>query len=160
MRITVLLLMLAVAGSGAWAADSNEGAEPSPLVKYFQPYAIKGNVSAQLSLGSTYYNGKFVPQDYAEAAKWFRLAAQQGDATAQNYLALMYLNGQGVAEDVVRAYMWSDLAAASGKETMMLSREELAQMHEKLATRMNPQQVAEAQKLAQDCRANNFKGCD
>ena len=159
MRKTVLLL-LAVAGGSAWAADSTEGPEPSPLVKYFQPYAIKGNVSAQLSLGSSYYNGKVVPQDYLEAARWFRMAAQQGDATAQNYLALMYLNGQGVAEDPVRAYMWSDLAAASGKETMMISREELAQMHEKLATRMSPQQVAEAQKMAQACRANNFQGCD
>lgn len=162
MRVIVLMVWFAVAGSVAWADELKDGAaaEVSPLVKYFQPYAMQGNVSAQLSLGSSYYNGKVVPQDYSEAAKWFRMAAQQGDATAQNYLGLIYLNGLGVAQDIVRAAMWSELAAASGKETMMLSKDELAQMHDKLASQLTPQQIAAAQKMVQDCLANNYKDCD
>jgi hypothetical protein len=29
-----------------------------------------------------------------------------------------------------------------------------------VAKRMTPQQIADAQKLARDCLARNFKGCD
>jgi hypothetical protein len=53
-----------------------------------------------------YYNGKGVPQDYAEAARWYRKAADQGNADAQNNLGVMYGNGQGVPQDYVRAHMW------------------------------------------------------
>lgn len=32
----------------------------------------------QFALASVYYDGKGVPQDYAEAARWYRKAAEQG----------------------------------------------------------------------------------
>ncbi len=156
----IILMLLFVVINRAWAEELNDGSDPFGVIKFAQPYANQGNVTAQLTLGSTYYNGKFVPQDYTRAVKWFRLAAQQGDATAQNFLALMYLNGQGIPQNLVRAYMWSNLAAASGKETTMLSRDDLAQMRDKLAVQMTAQQVTEAQKMAQDCLAKRFKGCD
>jgi uncharacterized protein len=160
MRKAILMMLLVFVGSSAWSGDLNDGADPSGVIKYFQPYADKGNVSAQLTLGSTYYNGKFVPQDYTKAVKWFRLAAQQGDATAQNFLGLMYLNGQGVPQNLLLSHMWSNIAAASGKEIMILKPGELTQMRDKLASQMTPQQVAEAQKMAQDCLAKNLKDCD
>ncbi len=155
----MLVLMLLFAACGAWAEEAKTGAD-SPLVKYFQPYAMQGNVSAQLSLGSTYYNGKMVSQDYLEAVKWFRMAAQQGNATAQNYLGLMYLNGLGVTRDPVRASMWSGLADASKQQVMILSPDELTKMREQLAGQLTPQQVEAAHKMAQDCLAKDFKGCD
>ena len=34
----------------------------------------------QKNLGTMYYNGQGVPQDYAQAAYWYRKAADQGDA--------------------------------------------------------------------------------
>jgi TPR repeat protein len=160
MRKAISILLLVFVGSSAWSEDLKDGSDPSGVIKYFQPYADKGNVNAQLTLGSTYYSGKFVPQDYTKAVKWFRLAAQQGDATAENFLGLMYLNGQGVPENLLLAHMWSNLAAASGKEVMILKRDDLTQMRDKLASQMTPQQVAEAQKMAQDCLAKNLKGCD
>lgn len=39
-----------------------------------------GNTSAQFILGSAFYRGDEVQQDYAEAAKWFRLAAEKGQS--------------------------------------------------------------------------------
>jgi TPR repeat protein len=160
MRNTILMLLLAVVSSSAWAEDAPDPADPFGVIKYSLPYAEKGIVPAQLTVASTYYYGKNAPQDYGKALKWFRLAAQQGDATAQNFLGVMYLNAQGVPKDLVRAHMWSNLAAASSKPGRMLTEAELKQMHDELAKQMTPQQVADAQKMGKDCLANNYKGCD
>ena len=58
-----------------------------------------------------YYDGKGVPQDYAEAATWFRQAADQGDAGAQSALGHMYYDGEGVPQDYAEATMWFRQAA-------------------------------------------------
>ena len=50
------------------------------------PAAEAGDAVAQYNLGIMYYNGKGVPQDYAEAVKWYRLTADQGDADAHTIL--------------------------------------------------------------------------
>ena len=47
-------------------------------------------MTAQYNLGSMYYNGRGVLQDYEEAVFWYRLSAEQGDAYAQRNLGLMY----------------------------------------------------------------------
>jgi hypothetical protein len=56
--------------------------------------------------------------------------------------------------------MWSDLAAASGKQGRFMTPDDLAQMRSELAKQVSTKQAAEAQKMAKDCLANNFKGCD
>jgi uncharacterized protein len=93
-----------------------------------------------------------VPQDNTVARQWFEQAAAQEVSQAQVLLATMYALGQGVPQDYVRAYMWSDLAAVSGDEVMVLARH-------LVASRMTPAQVAEAQRLAHQCQARQFKGC-
>ena len=45
--------------------------------------------------GDKYYNGRGVPQDYAQALSWYRKAAEQGNAHAQNNLGLMYVKWPG-----------------------------------------------------------------
>jgi hypothetical protein len=100
-----------------------------------------------------YGNGKGVPQDYAEAVKWYKLAAAQGNAYAQYNLGAMYELGQGVPMDDVRAHMWLNLAAAKGEADAVKGRDIVA-------SKMTPQQMAEAQKLARECQARNYKGCD
>lgn len=160
MRKAILLMLLAVISTSARAEDVKDPSDPYGVIKYALPYAEQGNVTGQLTVASTYYYGKNAPQDYAKAIKWFRLAAQQGDTTAQNFLALMYLKGQGVTQHPVRAQMWSDVAAASGKQGRFLTPDDLAQMRSELAKQLTPKQAAEAQKMAKECMANNFKGCD
>ncbi len=92
-------------------------------------------------------------QDYAEAVKWYRLAAAQGNANAQLNLGFMYANGRGVLQDYTKAHALYNLAATKGDAMAVKNRDIVAK-------RMTPQQIADAQKLARDCLARNFKGCD
>ncbi len=43
----------------------------------FRKAAEQGYVEAQFNLGSMYYHGYGVPQDYAQAYMWFNLAASR-----------------------------------------------------------------------------------
>ena len=61
-------------------------------------------------------------------------------------------HGQGVPMDDVRAHMWFNLAAVKGDADAVKNRDIAAK-------NMTPQQMAEAQKLARECQARNFKGC-
>ncbi len=63
-------------------------------------------------LGSKYYKGEGVLQDYAEAVRWSRKAADQGHASAQVNLGVMYDNGRGVPQDYIQAHKWYNLAAS------------------------------------------------
>jgi TPR repeat protein len=71
--------------------------------------AEQGQVEAQESLGTLYYYGLGVPQNYVEAVKWYRLAAEQGFADGQFDLGLMYDNGDGVPENDAEAVKGSYL---------------------------------------------------
>ena len=122
-------------------------------VKWYKLAAAQGEASAQYSVGFMYYGGQGVVQDYAEAVKWFRLAAAQGRAEAQYNLGLMYYNGQGVVQDYVRAHMWWNLAAVKGDADSVKNRDIAAK-------KMSTQQIAQAQKLALECQARNYKNCD
>jgi TPR repeat protein len=76
--------------------------------------ANRGDAEAQNNLGTMYYWGHGVPQDYAKARGWFEQAAAQGNALAQNSLGAMYDNGQGVPQDYAKARGWFEQAAAQG----------------------------------------------
>ena len=79
--------------------------------------AERGDAKAQDRLGSIFYYGKGVPQDYNQAVRWFRQAAEQGDAKAQYNLARMYYKGQGVPQDYTEAARWARKAADQGDAT-------------------------------------------
>jgi hypothetical protein len=49
--------------------------------------------------------------------------------------------------------MWFNLAAAAGDEDATANRD-------KAALRMGAQQIAQAQRLARECQARDFKGCN
>ena len=77
--------------------------------------AEQGDVEAQASLGSLYFNGSgSVELSHKRAAKWYQLAAEQGHAQAQFRLGFLYLNGFGVPQDGQLAAKWSRLAAEQG----------------------------------------------
>ena len=64
----------------------------------------------------------------------------------------MYENGQGVPKGYSQAYMWFNLAAAQGDEDAAFTdgRREDAELRDKLAKSMTPDQIAEAQKLSRE----------
>ena len=121
-------------------------------VKWYKFSAEQGDSSAQYNLGFMYANGQGVIQDYKAAVKWYKFSAEQGYASAQYNLGLMYANGQGVIQDYTRAHMWWNIAASQGQEEAMGNRD-------KVAKEMTSLQIADAQKLARECVAKNYKGC-
>jgi len=135
--------------------DNGQGVvqDYAEAVKWYRLAAAQGDADAQYNLGVMYDNGQGVVQDYTEAVKWYRLAAAQGNAKAQSNLGVMYGRGQGVIQDYVRAHMWFNLAAVKGNADAVKNRNIVAKS-------MTPQKIEEAQKLARECQARNFKGCN
>ncbi|RPH81426.1 MAG: sel1 repeat family protein [Nitrospiraceae bacterium] len=123
---------------------------------WYEKAAAGGNADAQNYLGVRYDFGDGAPQDYVQAAKWYEKAAVQGYARAQNNLGALYANGHGVPQNDMWAYMWHNLAAAHSEgDLQKLS----ANNRGKVARRMSPAQIVEAQQLSQQCQAQGFKGC-
>lgn len=121
-----------------------------------QTQAAQGDANAQNNLGVLYFEGQGGPQNYAKARQWFEKAVTQGHARAQYNLGTLYHNGQGVPQDYVRAYMWYNLAVPylTGDVQMLA-----AGNRDEVVRRMTPAQVAEAQRLSQQCQAQHFMGC-
>ena len=90
-----------------------------------------------------YEHGKGVPQDYGEAFRWFQKAAEQNHIIAQLQLAVMYEQGRGVVQNYVLAHMWYNLAGLLGMEAAHEERDRITED-------MNPDQIAEAQRLVRE----------
>ena len=90
---------------------------PRGAVKHIQAAVEAGYAPAEGTLGSFYYRGSGVPQDYAEAVKWFRKAAEKGYRHAQENLGECYARGEGVEQNYTEAKKWLEKAAQGGSET-------------------------------------------
>ncbi len=91
MKKLLLILLLSVIYSSVVKADNyNDGIRAyekkdyATALKLWRPLAMKGDVSAQSTLGLMYQEGQGVKRDYKEAIKWYRKAADQGDVYAQS----------------------------------------------------------------------------
>ncbi len=157
MRLFVLLFAIVLA-SCEEAADFATGdkaferGDYTTALKHFEPLAEQGNAWAQYALGVMRDNGNGLSQDYSAALKWYVRAAEQGHGDAQRNLAAMYLSGHGVKKDYVKAYMWLDIADDAGAEGATLGRIFTAK-------HMTPADIKKAEELANNCTANNYKGC-
>ena len=114
--------------------------------------AQQGDTKAQWSLGVMYEYGRGVVQDSKEALRWYIQAAELGDVLAQYEVGRHHQMGQGVMPDPIRALMWYMLAANGGNTYA-------ANIRDAVAERMRPDQIAEAQFMARNCKAMNYKGC-
>ena len=119
-------------------------------LRWYRLAAEQGDADAQFSLGAMYAAGNGVPQDYAEAARWCRLAAEQGHARAQSVLGVMYDTGEGVPQDDVEAHMWLNLAASRLSGAY---REKSVAARDRVAERMTPADLNEAQRRARERHA-------
>lgn len=124
--------------------------------KLYEKAAAQGNAKALNRIGRMYAHGEGVPRDTVQAAKWYEKAAAQGDTEGQLALGASYEYGFGVPQDYVRAYMWFNLAAARLKDD---AREFFIVNRNRVTLLMTPAQIAEAQRLSQQCQARQFKGC-
>ena len=127
------LMLIAIAGTAVAGALEdgyfalNEG-DYAIAVQLFRPLAKEGNVAARKALA--------IINDYC-------LVADKGNGLAQFSLGLIYERGLGMPQDYVRAHMWFSLAAAQGTKGA-------AEWRERLAARMSPAQIMEAQRLARE----------
>ncbi len=146
---TVLLAVAVVLVAAPACTDYEAGAEAygrgdyATKLQKLRPLAEQGDAEAQKYLGNMYRRGDGVPQDYQEAVRLYRLAAEQGHAMAQFNLGRMYAKGRGVPKDYVQAHLWLSLAAAQGDKKAPKRRD-------RLAKKMTPAQLAEAQRLARE----------
>ncbi len=147
-KVTAFAVLLVVLAAPAWAgfdegmAAYNRG-DYATALREWRPLADQGDAVAQYNLGAMYDEGLGVPQDYVQAVKWSRKAAEQGHASAQYSLGAMYAQGHGVTQDYVQAYTWFNLAGAQGDKVAFTSRD-------RVAKRMTPAQISEAQRLARE----------
>ena len=145
--------------------EALEAGDYETALRELRPLAEQGHADAQYYLGEMYAGGDGVAQDSVQMAYWWHKAAEQGFAIAQYdlgvaagngcakaqyYLGLMYASGKGVPKDYVAAHMWFNLAAAQGDE-------DAAKHRDKLAEKMTPGQVAEAQRLAREWMKKHSK---
>jgi Ankyrin repeats (3 copies)/Sel1 repeat len=114
--------------------------------------AEAGDSRAQHALGWTYARGKYVPQNYAEAAKWYRKAAEQGHRAAQLNLGSLLAKGQGVGQDLTEAYKWVALARRPGPFGGYFVSDAATQYLPQLMALMTPDQIAGGQKLVDACQ--------
>ena len=122
-------------------------------MKWYRLSAEQGNDSAQVNIGQMYDQGLGdISQNYKTSAKWFRLAAEQGNIIAQYNLGISYFLGEGVIQDNVYAHMWLNISASNGKEKGIDARDMIAK-------KMSSADISQAQKLARECVAKNYKGC-
>ena len=152
------LALFGVAAAGQLEAGQlKDGLTASARVDYaeamrlLRPLAEQGYPSAQTGIGLLYGNGRGVPKDYGQALAWFRKAAEQGYGAAQNNLGVMYALGQGAPQDYVQALMWFDLAASDASDAE--SRDRAVKNRDEASAKMTPDQIAEAQRLADAARA-------
>ncbi len=133
---------LAVDDEASAGSDGPAAANVKPqAVDSRRAAAEQGDPDAQNELGEMYARGEGVAKDFRQAAKWYRLAADQGHGPAQLNLGRAYANGLGVPGDHIRAHLWLNLASTSGDEDARSARDELTE-------KMTPEQIAEAQRLA------------
>ncbi|MFM8330610.1 MAG: tetratricopeptide repeat protein [Candidatus Methylumidiphilus sp.] len=122
-------------GDEAYSAENYELA-----ARLYRKDAELGVIVAQVSLAVMYMDGLGVAQSHQEAAKWFAKAAEQGNAEAQHNLGQLYQVGQGVAQNPIEADKWFILSGAAASSA-------------NVEKTMNPAQIAEARKLAEDWKA-------
>jgi TPR repeat protein len=77
-------------------------------------FAESGNLSAQLSVAKSYYDGAAGVLSFKQAFDWFQKAADQGSQEAKSWLGFMTLFGRGTPVDVDKALQLLNEGANAG----------------------------------------------
>ncbi|MDR2349538.1 MAG: sel1 repeat family protein [Deltaproteobacteria bacterium] len=83
--------------------------------------ANQGLREAQSLVGSLYFRGVGVRQDFPEAVRWYLSAALQGDRESSFNLGLMYHSGLGVLKNRKMALEWLEKSLSRGKSKGFLN---------------------------------------
>ena len=114
------LLALLILSGALFANNYNEGVDAynaghyKKAVELWKPYAAEGNVKAQYTIATIFYEGKGVEQNYKKALYWYKQAAGQEHAKAYAQIGLMYCKGEGVLKSFKKAAPYIQLAFENG----------------------------------------------
>jgi hypothetical protein len=136
----IALLGTAKGGTFEDGVSALQRQDNATAIRLLLPLAQQGNAEAQFYVAIGYNTVK----DYVRGAMWYRKSADQGDVGAQYDLGGMYERGQGVPQDYVLAYLWLNLAVSNLPDDFMVKK------RDEVATKMTPDQLAEAQKMARE----------
>jgi TPR repeat protein len=150
---TLLCMELVSAGPLEDGLAAQNRGDVATAFTIFRNLSTQGDANAQFRLSLMYASGRGVPQNYIEQVRLLRLAAKQGNSQAQANLGVAYSKARGVLQDNVRAHAWFSLSAMAGNMDAVSNRDVMEK-------RMTPQQIAQARRMADDCRQHNFNGCD
>ncbi len=120
--------------------------------KWYLRVAKQGIPFGQNRVGEFYAKGLGVRRDNKAAIRWFTLAAEQGRLDAQLNLGVAYEKGDGTPQDYVRSLMWYNIVSSRTGRPWHKKRAALAE-------KMTPADIAQAQKLAYECRQQYYRGC-
>lgn len=111
-------------------------------LKYYGIAAEQGHADAAFNLAVMHQNGWGVPMDEEKANEWYRVAADQGNTEAQMALGRYFAMDFLASYDPVEAYKWFSIAER-------LQDFDAAEKRKFLASRMTPEQVAEADAIVE-----------
>ena len=161
-RTLVCVVFSAGIALSAWGAAGDEefdrgyesfaSRDYAAAVDWWLKAAEKNHARAQNGLGVLYRDGDLGEPDKKRAAYWFQQSANNGYAFAMYSLALLYRDGEGVERDDIEAHKWFNLASALNFDPRAEFQRDL------IARRMSPEDIAEAQKRAQDWLNKFFFG--
>ncbi len=92
-----------------------------PFTAWQKRAAEEGDPTVQYTMGETYWRGKEIPKNYAQALYWCKRAAEQGHRNAQARVGLIYYEGQGVPQSYPAAFEWFKKAAKQGSKIAQLA---------------------------------------
>ena len=116
--------------------------------KWLRKAAVQGFADGQINLGMLYIQGRGVAQDPTIAGEWFTKAADQDDSNGQLHLGMLHAQGFGGSPDLVEALKWFAIVSRKGDDHTQQAR----QFGSVVIDRMEPDEIAKAQRLAKEWR--------
>ena len=98
----------------SWAVDHHNDSDPDILSKVIECYehCVEQNMPlAALNLGTFYYNGRIVEQDYKEAYRLYKIAADAGLPAGLTYCGYCFYYGRHQKPDYAEAFKYFALGA-------------------------------------------------
>ncbi len=117
MKLLLTLFTVIALSPACWASclDKNLNAEQN--FETCKVAAKNGEANAQKELGSLYFSGEGVQQDFAQALHWYTQAAEQGNAIAIYNIGVLHDKGLGLTKDYKEAGKWYRKSADLGYST-------------------------------------------
>ena len=105
-----------------WGEEHHEDDRPGIGLKVLAAYELclekmpddYGDIA--LNIGSLYYNGLVIPQDYAKAVEYYTQSAQMGNLRAIGNLGYCHYYGRSIPQDYDKAYEYFNLGALLGND--------------------------------------------